>query len=299
MNNMDWDLIKAFLSVAEHGSLSEAARQLGISQPSLSRYIQELENQLQLNLFKRTTQGLLLTEQGHRLVEASHQMRDAAEKFQRQASGLSTELKGDVRISANEIVGRFLLPAAIAAFQQQHPGVQIEIVISNQVTSLSRRDADIALRMFRPEQPDLVARRLPDLELGFYASQSYVEQYGSPESFDAFLQHRILGFDQDMSFIEGARHMGYTMTKTNFAIRSDDLHTHYALIKAGAGIGVLHRGIAELETGLVELLKDVHLPVLEFWCVCHSDVQYNSRIRETMQFLINWFKENPYHSTIH
>ncbi|MEJ2644430.1 MAG: LysR family transcriptional regulator [Gammaproteobacteria bacterium] len=180
MNQLDWALIRSFLAVARLGSLSAAARDMGVSQPTLSRDIQALEAATGLNLFRRTTQGLVLTPQGQRLVDAADHMNAAADRFARQASGLSVELEGDVRISANEIVGTYLLPPAIADFRQEHPAVHVEVVISNGASSLSKREADIALRMFRPTQPDLVARRLPDLELGFYAHRDYLDRRGEP-----------------------------------------------------------------------------------------------------------------------
>lgn len=294
MNNLSWDLIHSFLTVARSGSLSAAARKLGVSQPTLSRDIQALESDTGLNLFKRTTQGLQLTESGQRLMEAAERMDDAADLFARQASGLSVELQGTVRISANEIVGIYLLPAAIAAFRQQHPAVQIEIVVSNQASSLSKREADIALRMFQPNQPDLVVRRLPDLPLGFYAHSEYVRQFGEPRTIEEFKQHSVIGFDESMDFIEGATHMGYQFRREDFPVRTDHLLMQINLARAGAGIVGTHVDLAEKFPELRRILQWVNLPSLEFWVVCHSDVQFNSRIRSVMQFLVQWFSQDPY-----
>lgn len=298
MNSVEWGQIRSFLAVSRLGSLSAAARELGVSQPTLSREIQALETTTELNLFKRTTQGLQLTEAGHALVEAAGKMSDAADQFARQASGLSVELSGDVRISVNEIVGIYLLPPAIAAFRIQHPGVHIDIVISNRVSSLSKREADIALRMFRPTQPDLVARRLPDMELGFYAHRDYIKIFGVPESIDEFKVHTLIGFDEDMDFINGAAALGYHFLRDNFALRTDHLLAQVNLMRAGAGINVTHVGLAKRWPELIRVLEWIPLPALEFWCVTHSDVQYNSRIREVMQFLIQWFSNDPYRSAI-
>jgi len=294
MNNVDWGLIRTFLAVSRQGSLSAAARELGVSQPTLSREIQALESTTGLNLFRRNTQGLSLTEEGRALVEAAGRMNEAADQFIRQASGMSVELEGEVRISANEIVGIYMLPSAIAAFREQHPGVQVEIVITNRASSLSKREADIALRMFRPNQPDLVARRLPDLEVGFYAHRDYVARHGAPMSLEEFKQHTILGFDEAMDFINGARAMGYEFVKKDFAIRTDHMLAQIGLLRAGAGIGGTHIEIARHYPELQRVLEFVPLPKLEFWSVCHADVQFNSRIRSMMQFLANWFDPDPY-----
>jgi DNA-binding transcriptional LysR family regulator len=298
MNKLNWDLICSFLTVSRNGSLSAAARELGVSQPTLSRDIQALESATELNLFKRTTQGLQLTEAGQRLVDAATHMGEAADMFSRQASGMSVQLQGTVRISANEIVGIYLLPAAVTAFREQHPGVQIEIVITNEASSLSKREADIALRMFQPRQPDLVARRLPDMELGFYAHRDYLQKYGKPETVEEFQQHTIIGFDENMEYIESAAQLGYQFTRDNFALRTDHMLMQINLARAGAGIIGTHVALAQHWNELERILQWVALPSLEFWVVCHSDVQYNSRIRSLFDFLIKWFETEPYKNLI-
>lgn len=294
MNNISWDLIRSFLTVAREGSLSAAAKNLGVSQPTLSREIQAIETQTKLNLFKRTPQGLILTEAGQALVESASKMSELADAFDRQVSGLSTELKGDIRISANELVGVFLLPAVIAAFKQNHPGVNIEIVITNQASSLNKREADIALRMFRPTQPDLVARRLPDMPLGFYAHHEYIKRHGIPNTIDEFKQHSIIGMDHDMDFIDGAKDLGYQFMRDDFQLRTDNLLMQINLARNACGIIGTHIGLAQHWPELVRILEWIPLPALEFWVVCHADTQYNTRIREFRNFLIEWFKEDAY-----
>jgi DNA-binding transcriptional LysR family regulator len=298
MNMSDWGLIRSFLTVSRRGSLSAAARELGVSQPTLSREIQALESSTGLNLFRRTTQGLQLTEAGQTLVDAATRMSDAADLFARQAAGMSVELTGDVRVSANEIVGIYMLPPALAAFREQHPGVHVEIVITNRASSLNKREADIALRMFRPTQPDLVARRLPDLALGFYAHRDYLEKHGAPHNMEEFLDHSIIGFDEDMDFIEGAAKLGYHFVRDHFALRTDHMLAQINLLRAGAGISGTHVELARHWSELVRIMEWVPLPALEFWCVTHRDVQFNSRIRALMQFLIEWFRENPYRDVL-
>jgi len=294
MNTTSWELIRCFLAVASEGSLSSAARKLGLSQPTLSRNIQTLERQKQLNLFTRSPQGLSLTEAGQALVESARQMGDSAEAFERQISGLSTELEGDIRISANEIVGIYLLPTAIAAFREQHPGVHIETVISNRASSLNKREADIALRMFRPTQPDLVARRLPDMPLGFFAHTSYIEKFGEPESFEALKEHVLIGFDQNTDFIDGAGKLGFSFRNEDFELRSDSLMLQIQLALQGCGIVGTHVGIAKHWPQMKQVLEWAPIPALEFWVACHADTQYNARIRTFKNHLIAWFKDDPY-----
>lgn len=298
MNNMDWALIHAFLTVATEGSVSAAARTLGVSQPTLSRQIRALEQRMQLTLFERSPRGLHLTEQGEALVAAAEQMDAAADRFVRQATGLSEELEGDVRISVNEIVGYHLLPPLIAAFRRRHPGVAIEVLISNRASSLSKREADIALRMFRPPQAGLVAMRLPDLELGLFAHRDYLERNGVPTRVEQLRQHELIGFDESPDFIEGAAKAGFPLSRESFPVRSDWLPLHIALMRTGAGIGATHVGIAALYPELQRVLSQAPLPTLEFWCVYHRDVRFNPRIRTLARFIREWFGGDPYRAVL-
>jgi DNA-binding transcriptional LysR family regulator len=298
MNNIDWELIRTFLAVAEQGSVSAAARALGAAQPTLSRHIRELERQTQLSLFERSPQGLTLTEQGEGLVDAARHMGESADRFTRLASGLSAELDGDLRISANETVGYYLLPPMLAAFRERHPGVAIELVITNRASSLSKREADLALRMFRPTQPDLVASRLPDLPLGFFAGRDYLDQHGTPQTLDELMAHSLIGFDQDPIFIETAAEMGISPGRDAFSLRTDHMPLHIALMRANAGIGATHLGIAKRYSELVRILPQAPLPNLEFWCVCHRDLRLNLRVQALMRFIREWFGEDPYREVL-
>lgn len=294
MNNIDWELIRTFLAVAEHGSVSAAARAIGTSQPTLSRHIRELEQQTRLSLFERSTQGLSLTEQGEELIDAAHNMGESADRFSRLAGGLSAELDGDLRISANEIVSYYMMPPLLAAFREHHPGVAFEMVVTNHASSLNKREADLALRMFRPTQPDLVATRLPDLQLGFFARRDYLERHGAPRTLNELMTHTLIGFDETPTFIEVAADMGVSISRNNFQLRTEHMPLHIALMRAGAGIGVTHVGIAGSYPELVRVLPQAPLPALEFWCICHSDLKLNPRVTAMMRFVREWFGEDPY-----
>lgn len=296
MNNVPWGLIRSFLAVAEFGSLSAAAREMGTSQPTLSRDIQALEASTALQLFQRSPQGLRLTEAGQRLVESAQNMQQSASHFERQAEGLSTTLEGDIRVSVSEIVGLYFLPEAIAAFVHEHPKVHVEIVITNQASSLNKREADIALRMFCPTQPDLVARRLPDMKIGFFAHESYIQSKGEPASFAEWGNHQMIGFDAGMEFILGAKDMGINLSRKDFQFRTDSLIMQLQLARAGCGIVGTHVALIKHMPELKQVLKSVSLPPLEFWIVCHTDTQYNARIRALRQHLIDWFSQGTYHS---
>ncbi|MCF6318893.1 MAG: LysR family transcriptional regulator, partial [Proteobacteria bacterium] len=263
MNNVPWNLIKVFLTVVKLGSLSAAAKELGCSQPKLTRDIKSLESYTQLNLFKRSTQGVVLTESGQFLVESAQKMNECALSFNRKAAGLSTELSGDIRISVNEMVGLYLLPPVIAEFHQQHPSVNIEIVISNQTSSINKREADIALRMFRPTQPELVVKRLPNMPLGFYAHKDYIKRYGIPENFNDIKNHTIIGFDESTKFIDSAQSQGTKLERSDFKIRTDNILMQINLANAGIGIVATHKEIAKKVFNLQEIMEWVNLPELQ------------------------------------
>jgi DNA-binding transcriptional LysR family regulator len=285
MNKLPWEWLQSFVVVAKHGSLSKAALELQTSQPTLSRQMAGLERQLGISLFDRSTQGLKITDVGAKLIDSSDLMLKAALQFERIASGQSESLIGSIRISANEVIGLYYLPAIIARFNRQYPELEVEIDISNSATSINKRDTDIALRMFRPTQPDLIAKRLKDIELFFTASKEYLAQYGAPTSLEQAKKHMLIGFDRDIAMLKAATNSGWQITPSDFTNRTDSLAMQIELARYGAGISVTHRPIIEQYQELQIILSEVPIPNLEFWLVCHADVQYNRKIRVMMDFL--------------
>jgi DNA-binding transcriptional LysR family regulator len=285
MNHLSWELIHVFTAVAKLGSLSKAAKALNTSQPTLSRQIALLENKLGITLFERSTQGLKITELGSKLIESSNLMLLASEQFLRSASGSTLSLAGNIRISANEIIGLYYLPEAITAFNQLYPEIQVEVDISNQTTSLHKRDADIALRMFRPKQPDLIAKRLPDIQLNVVASKEYLSKHGHPKSVREINHHNLIGFDREPQFLKSIQQLGLPLTETNFHFKTDFLPLQVELARKGAGITITHKHLIKQWPELEVLMSDIAIPNLEFWLVCHADVQHNRRIRVLMDFL--------------
>lgn len=290
----DINLIRSFWAVAECGSFSEAARKLGSTQPTLTRQIQALEQQTGLHLFERSNKGLSITEAGARLVEASRQMMENVDAFNRVVAGQEDHLEGEVRISANEIVGYFLLPNAIAAMRQAYPSIQIELDINNSFASLSQRDADIAFRMAEPSQPDLVRRSLPPLPLGAFGTRQLIHDHGEPKSVDHLLQLPFIGFDKSPLLVDAMLDMGVEAHSKHFDVRTDSLLAQIALARAGCGFCIVQRYLAAQFAELVPVLEDVPLPSVPFWLVCHSDIQYSKKIAAVMSFLGEWFSSEPF-----
>lgn len=284
MNNMDWQYWNCFLAVAEHGSVNSAATHLRVSQPTLSRKLLAMEKELGHSLFDRSTRGLTLTEFGASLIDESRQMEQSANRLERLVRGQEQQLGGRIRLSANEVIALHYLPKILPSFLDTYPQLSVELEVSNQTSSLDKRDADVAIRMFPPTQLDLVSRRLFDISLGFYASSGFLDRYGTPTSLKEIFNQRVLGFDRDQQMVVGAGEMGLEISNEEFLFRCDYMPIQIALCANGGGIAVTHELVAESH-GLVRLCSEVELPKLPVFLVCHRDVQHNRTIRVMMDFL--------------
>lgn len=285
MVELDWNLVKSFVAVAETGSLSAAARRLGASQPTIGRHVAELEATLRLVLFQRGRRGYLLTGDGAKLLEDARRMQAHADTIQRLAVGHSRQLEGTVRITASEVIGALVLPKIIAALRREVPGIQVEVVASDRVDNLLRRDADIAIRMVRPDQLDLVTRHVADIPLVACAASDYVERHGRPVQKEDLLDHDVLGMDRNGVMIDGFAAMGVPVTRDFFALRSDSSMVLWEAVKAGAGIGFAQMPLVRQTPGLVAFLEDLALPALPVWLTMHADLQQNPRMRFVNDYL--------------
>lgn len=294
---MSWDHIRTFHAVAQHGSLLAASRHLGLTQPTVGRHIDLLEDQLGFALFTRGRDGMRLTDKGADLVVTANEMLDSATAFGRVASGLEERIEGTIRVSANEILGALVLPGLVAGFMVDHPMIEIEIEVSNEATNLLQRDADIAIRMFRPTQNDLVARKIHDVPLGLFAHESYFERHAAPKSVDDLKTHVLLGQDRDPSLVEAYRALGLDLGSGDFQFRCDNNIATISAIRAGIGIGPLHIGMAERWPDVFRVLPDLPIPSLELWLACHADVRHNRRIRLLMDFLAESLRK-PYEKLV-
>lgn len=287
------DHIRTFHAVATHGSLLAASRQLGLTQPTVGRHIDLLEDALGLRLFTRGREGMQLTEKGADLVAvATDMMRDATE-FQRVATGLEEKIAGVVRLSVNEVIGSLLLPGILSAFMEQHPEIKIEIDVSNAASNLLKRDADIAIRMFRPVQNDLVARKVTALPMGLFAHQDYLARHPPIRKLADLKQHVLIGQDRNPALIAGFRALGLEVTPDDFAYRCDNDVALINAVLSAIGVGPLHVGMAAQWPQITQVLPDLVVPPFELWLACHADVRHNNRIRLVMRFLAKALKD-PY-----
>jgi DNA-binding transcriptional LysR family regulator len=286
-HGFDWSLVRSFLAVLDHGSLLGAARHLKMSQPTLGRHIAELESQLDVVLFERTGRGLVPTATALQLAEAARGMEAGALLLERTLSGVQTQSSGTVRITASVPVAVTLLPPLLATMRQSLPGIAVELVSSNQVSNLLRREADIAVRMVRPEQSSLIAKKIGEVGLGAYAHRSYLARCGPLRKTTDLLAHELIGSDADPAILQGFQAMGYPVTRDAFALRSDDFIVQWQAVRAGLGIGFCADYMARSEPDVVRVLPGLlKIPPLPMWLAVHREIRTSGRIRAVFDFLV-------------
>jgi DNA-binding transcriptional LysR family regulator len=278
-----WDLARTFLAVFRHGSLSQAARALRLSQPTAGRHIAELEAALETVLFVRSPSGLVPTAAAADLLPHAEAMAAAAGAVVRSVSGAANDTTGVVRITASEVVGGEVLPPILAGLRRAHAGITVELVLSNRNDDLLRREADIAVRMNPPAQQALVARRLGTIALGLHAHPDYLAQAGVPETLEqAAREHAMIGFDTPPAWL-GRRPL-LPLTRDIFAFRCDSDLAQLAAIRAGFGIGICQAPLARRD-GLVAVLPDAFRFDLDVWITLHEDLRASRRVRLVADWL--------------
>jgi len=260
-----WDHYRSFLAVLHEGSLSRAARALGLTQPTLARHIEQLEASLGgVSLFARSPRGLTPTDAANALAPHAQAMASAAAALVRTASGSAETIAGTVRITASVVIGAEVLPGILRDLHVKHPQLSFELELSNETSDLLRRDADIAIRMTRPKQAALVAKRVGDVMLGLHAHRDYIKRHGAPKSLAECADHVMIGFDRDPAGLQFAKLMRLPVSREMFAYRTDNDSALLNAIRAGCGVGVCQIGLGK-RAGLVRLLPDELAFPLETW----------------------------------
>lgn len=285
INHLDWSLIRAFLAVAETGSLSGAARQLSQSQPTLGRQIKLLEEQLGVRLFERQTRGFALTPTGESLLEPACAMRDAFGQLSLRAAGRDAKMQGTVRITASEVMARHAMPKIIADIRRAEPDIQIELVPTDTSENLLFREADIAVRMYRSTQLDVITKQIAEAPLGVYAATAYLSEHGMPQSAEQLMAHDVVGYDRDDRIIQAMRALGWPATRDFFAVRCDDQNTYWELVRAGCGVGFTQRIVGDGDPLVTRLLPDLDLPPLPVWLAAPEQMRATPRIKRVWEML--------------
>ena len=281
----DWNRARAFLVTAEEGSLSAAARALGMTQPTLSRQVAALEQELGVALFERVGRGFELTPTGEALIQHVRAMGEAASYLSLSATGKSDSLKGNVCISATEATGVFILPPLIQQLKAIEPGITIELVASNKISDLKRREADIAIRACRPTEPDLIAKKVQPLIFNLYAAKSYIEKHGPLQAMQDAKTASFVGFDTGNQFLDILNQYDLNLTLENFSVIAENHSAHWALVKQGMGIGGMLEEIGECEPLVERVLPELSFPSVDVWLVAHRELKTNKRVRRVFDFL--------------
>ena len=285
MDNLDWNQLKAFLQTAQTGTLSAAARKLGLSQPTLSRQVAAIEQQMGVTLFERVGKAMVLTPTGLDLLEHARAMGAAAEALGLAASGRSQAVGGVVSVSASDAVAACLLPPIVQRLRTQEPGIAVEVIASNALSDLLRREADIAVRHVKPEQPDLIARLVREAQASFYASQDWVQAHGHPRSAAEAAALPFVGIDRNGQYLQYLRQHGLPVSEQNFRCYCEHTVAHWALVRQGMGIGAMMDEIARETPGIVRVLDDVAPVRFPVWLVSHRELRTSRRIRVVFEAL--------------
>ena len=274
-----WDELRTFVEVTRDASLSAAARRLGLAQPTVGRHIDALETALGLTLFTRSPRGLTPTSAALALEPHVEAMAAAAAALGRAASGEAAADRGTVRVTASEVIGCEVLPPILAAFRAEHPGIAIELGLTNKTEDLARRDADIAVRMVRLTQSGLVARRIGAARIALFAHRDYLARFGEPRSLADLATHCVIGFDRDNRSFRSAGDFARKLTREVFGFRCDSDLAQLAALRAGVGIGGCQENIARRTPELVQVLPNAIQYALEVWLVMHEDLKTTRRVR--------------------
>jgi DNA-binding transcriptional LysR family regulator len=278
-STIEWELYRSFLGVLHTGSLSGAARLLGVAQPTVGRHVAALEAALGLVLFTRSQTGLLATDAAQALRPHAEAMWNTAAALERAAAGFGDGVRGVVRVTASEVVGAEVLPPILRDLRERYPALKVELVLSNEMQDLLQREADIAIRMAPPRQEQLVARRVGTIELGLHASPAYLARHGSPASLADLAGHTVIGFDRMTPFVRQALAQLPGIGRESFSLRTDSDLAQLALIRAGAGIGICQAPLARRAPALVRLLPESLSLSLDTWVAMHEDLRSSPRCK--------------------
>ena len=286
----DWNRARAFLVTAEEGSYSAAAKALGMSQPTLGRQVMALEKELGVALFEKVGKGITLTPSGHELLEHVRHMGSAASEFSLAATGQSHSIEGSICISATDVMAAYVLAPLMKKLRLLAPGLQVEIIASNQASDLRKREADIAIRNFKPNHAELIARKLQNSRAHLYATPDYIQQLPSPLTPDALQQAEFVGFTNYGPLLDAFNKAGLPITERNFSLMTENHLVHWEIVKSGAAVGIMSEFVGDQEPLVQRVLPEMPGFIFETWLVVHREVRTNRKVRLVFDFLIEEFK---------
>jgi DNA-binding transcriptional LysR family regulator len=277
--SFDWNQARAFLATAEEGSLSAAARALGVTQPTLGRQVAALEDKLGVMLFERVGRSLALTQSGIELLDHVRAMADAANRISLAASGQAQTVEGQVRITASDMMSAYILPPALKRLRDVAPLLEIDVVAVNDVRDLLRREADIAIRHVRPEQPDLIAKLVREDTAHFYAAQSYLDAYGMPTLEAGLAEHAFISFGDVHRMLGYLEPLDLGFTRDNFPMGSEAGVVAWEMARNGLGIAIMSEEIAAKFSDMKRVLVEIDPFTFPVWLTTHRELHTSRRIR--------------------
>ncbi|MDA7425778.1 LysR family transcriptional regulator [Thalassococcus lentus] len=292
--SFDWNRARAFLVTAEEGSLSAAARALGLAQPTLSRQVEALQQELGVVLFERFGRGLELTPAGANLVQHVRKMGEGAMALSIAAQGQSDEISGPVTISASDAYAGLWLPPILQELRQREPGLAIRVLAENSASDLMRREADIAIRNFRPKEPELVAKRITETGAAFYASHAYLDANGTIETPKDWEAANLVVPGDGTDFVKSLQAMGIPVSQRSIAFECSSYLAMWEMVRQGLGVGVLDVRLGDAEQTVARAAPSMADLVFPIWLVAHRDILSNRRLRLVFDFLADALKKPPY-----
>lgn len=284
---LDWNHIRSFVAVVESGSLSAGAECLNLSQPTLSRQMNALEQSLGVTLFERVGRGFTVTQSGQQLLAHAKQMEAAAHDFSLTAGGQASQIEGKVGIACTETTAVFQLPTIVKKMQQRYPAISVDIIASQSSSNLKHREADIAIRAFRPEQPDLVIRKIQNFSITMYATPEYLKSIGNVHSLADYKRSQFIGFgENNPMYLDELNKKGLSINESNFSVHCNNHISHWEMCKHGLGIGVMAADIGDKEPSVKRVPFHEALCFEEqLWLVCHRELRTSAKIKTVFDFL--------------
>ena len=285
----DWNHIRAFLATAETGSLSAAARRLDQTQPTLSRQIAALESDLGVMLFERVGRSLQITTAGIELLEHTRTMGAAADRIALAASGQAQSIEGEVRITASDVMSAYILPDLLRQIRAQAPKLRVDVIAANDIRDLMRREADIAIRHVRPDQPDLIAKLVQEADGHFYAATAYLNRAGRPKSLSDLSRHAFISFGDTAQMIAYFEPIGLHLTEENFRLGSQSGIVAWEFARQGFGIAPMSESVGDAAPGMERVLPDMEPLRFPIWLTTHRELHTSRRIRLVFDLLADFF----------
>jgi DNA-binding transcriptional LysR family regulator len=287
--NMTWDDLQVFLAIHRTGSQARAARILSVDPTTIGRRLAALEGELGVRLFDRTPSGLSATPLSTAVLGRVQQIEEHVHAVQRELAGADARIEGRVRLTAGDGLASYVLTPALPTLLRRHPRLSIELRADTSTLDLSRREADVAVRLSRPREPSLVARKLGALRFALYASHAYLEQRGTPRTVRELAGHDWIGFESALDELPQVKWLRRTVPGLRYVLRANTTVAHAAACAAGLGIALLPMFAAPREPRLLPVLPRLQTPSREAWVVTHSDLKKNARVAA----VIDWLMELP------